>query len=67
MTAELALLDRGVNDLLPNGSRLMERLQSAVSTAVKAPLALATGRWPALYFSQVIKFFMLRLTNELCQ
>ena len=41
MTAEPALLERRVNDLLPNGSRLMARLQSAVSTAVKTPVVAA--------------------------
>jgi hypothetical protein len=41
MTTEPALLERRVNDLLPNGSRLMARLQSAVSTAVKAPVVAA--------------------------
>ena len=41
MMAEPALLERRVNDLLPNGSRLMARLQSAVSTAVKAPVVAA--------------------------
>jgi hypothetical protein len=41
MTTEPALLERRINDLLPNGSRLMARLQSAVSTAVKAPVVAA--------------------------
>jgi hypothetical protein len=40
-TAEPALLERRVNDLLPNGSRLVARLQAAVSTAVKAPVVAA--------------------------
>jgi hypothetical protein len=38
MTTEPALLERRPTTLLPNGSRLVARLQSAVSTAVKAPV-----------------------------
>jgi hypothetical protein len=41
MTAEPALLERKAAALLPNGSRLMARLQSAVSTAVKGPVVAA--------------------------
>jgi type IV secretory pathway VirB10-like protein len=41
MTAEPALLERKATALLPNGSRLMARLQSAVSTAVKGPVVAA--------------------------
>ena len=41
MTAEPALLERRATALLPNGSRLVARLQSAVSTAVKAPVVAA--------------------------
>jgi hypothetical protein len=41
MRAEPALLERKATALLPNGSRLMARLQSAVSTAVKAPVVAA--------------------------
>ena len=41
MTTEPALLERRVNDLLPNGSHLVARLQTAVSTAVKAPVVAA--------------------------
>ena len=41
MTAEPALLERNATALLPNGSRLVARLQSAVSTAVKAPVVAA--------------------------
>jgi hypothetical protein len=41
MTAEPAPLERSANALLPNGSRLMARLQSAVSTAVKGPVVAA--------------------------
>jgi hypothetical protein len=41
MTAEPALLERRAAALLPNGSRLMARLQSAVSTAVKGPVVAA--------------------------
>jgi hypothetical protein len=40
-TAEPALLERKATALLPNGSRLVARLQSAVSTAVKAPVVAA--------------------------
>jgi len=40
-TAEPALLERRATALLPNGSRLVARLQSAVSTAVKAPVVAA--------------------------
>jgi hypothetical protein len=36
-----ALLERRSTALLPNGSRLVARLQSAVSTAVKAPVVAA--------------------------
>ena len=38
---EPALLERRSTVLLPNGSRLVARLQSAVSTAVKAPVVAA--------------------------
>jgi hypothetical protein len=38
---EPSLLARGTNRLLPNGSRLMARFQTAVSTAVKAPVVAA--------------------------
>jgi hypothetical protein len=41
MTAEPALLERRTTAQLPNGSRLVARLQSAVSTAVKAPVVAA--------------------------
>jgi hypothetical protein len=41
MRAEPVLLERRTNDRLPNGSRLVARLQSAVSTAVKAPVVAA--------------------------
>jgi len=41
MTAEPALLERRATALLPNGSRLVARLQSAVSTAVKTPVVAA--------------------------
>jgi hypothetical protein len=41
MTAEPTLLERRATALLPNGSRLVARLQSAVSTAVKAPVVAA--------------------------
>jgi len=41
MTVEPALLERKATALLPNGSRLVARLQSAVSTAVKAPVVAA--------------------------
>ena len=41
MTTEPALLERRATALLPNGSRLVARLQSAVSTAVKAPVVAA--------------------------
>jgi len=41
MTTEPALLERKATGLLPNGSRLVARLQSAVSTAVKAPVVAA--------------------------
>jgi hypothetical protein len=41
MTAEPALLERRATAVLPNGSRLVARLQSAVSTAVKAPVVAA--------------------------
>ena len=41
MPAEPALLERKAAALLPNGSRLMARLQSAVSTAVKGPVVAA--------------------------
>jgi hypothetical protein len=41
MTSEPALLERSATALLPNGSRLVARLQSAVSTAVKAPVVAA--------------------------
>jgi len=41
MTAEPALLERRAPAPLPNGSRLVARLQSAVSTAVKAPVVAA--------------------------
>jgi hypothetical protein len=41
MMAEPALLERKATALLPNGSRLMARLQSAVSTAVKGPAVAA--------------------------
>ena len=41
MTTEPALLERRSTALLPNGSRLVARLQSAVSTAVKAPVVAA--------------------------
>jgi len=41
ITAEPALLERKATALLPNGSRLMARLQSAVSTAVKGPVVAA--------------------------
>ena len=41
MTGEPALLERRATTLLPNGSRLVARLQSAVSTAVKAPVVAA--------------------------
>ena len=41
MTTEPALLERNATGLLPNGSRLVARLQSAVSTAVKAPVVAA--------------------------
>ena len=41
MTTEPALLERRSAALLPNGSRLVARLQSAVSTAVKAPVIAA--------------------------
>ena len=41
MTTEPALLERKVTGLLPNGSRLVARLQSAVSTAVKVPVVAA--------------------------
>src|ERR1035441_6846684 len=40
-TAKPALLERKAIALLPNGSRLVARLQSAVSTAVKAPVVAA--------------------------
>ena len=39
--AEPALLERNAAALLPNGSRLVARLQSAVSTAVKTPVVAA--------------------------
>jgi Bacterial conjugation TrbI-like protein len=38
---EPSFLARGTNRLLPNGSRLMARFQTAVSTAVKAPVVAA--------------------------
>jgi hypothetical protein len=41
MAAEPTLLERKVTALLPNGSRLVARLQSAISTAVKAPVVAA--------------------------
>jgi hypothetical protein len=41
MTAEPAILERKPAALLPNGSRLVARLQSAISTAVKAPVVAA--------------------------
>ena len=41
MATEPTLLERKVTALLPNGSRLVARLQSAVSTAVKAPVVAA--------------------------
>ena len=41
MAVEPAVLERGAAALLPNGTRLMARLQSAVSTAVKAPVVAA--------------------------
>jgi len=41
MTTGPALLERRSTALLPNGSRLVARLQSAVSTAVKAPVVAA--------------------------
>jgi hypothetical protein len=41
MMTEPALLERRSTALLPNGSRLVARLQSAVSTAVKAPVVAA--------------------------
>jgi len=41
MTTEPALLERRSTAFLPNGSRLVARLQSAVSTAVKAPVVAA--------------------------
>ena len=41
VSAELALLERRGNGLLPSGSRLVARLQAAVSTAVKTPVVAA--------------------------
>lgn len=41
MTGEPALLERKAAPLLPNGSRLVARLQSTASTAVKAPVVAA--------------------------
>jgi hypothetical protein len=41
MSTEPALLERRSTALLPNGSRLVARLQSAVSTAVKVPAVAA--------------------------
>ena len=41
MAAEPTLLERKVTAMLPNGSRLVARLQSAISTAVKAPVVAA--------------------------
>jgi type IV secretory pathway VirB10-like protein len=41
MAPEPTLLERKVTALLPNGSRLVARLQSAISTAVKAPVVAA--------------------------
>jgi hypothetical protein len=41
ITTEPALLERRTTGLLPNGSRLVARLQSAVSTAVKVPVVAA--------------------------
>src|ERR1035438_5559939 len=41
MAPEPTLLERKVTALLPNGSRLVARLRSAISTAVKAPVVAA--------------------------
>ena len=41
MAAETAVLERNAAPLLPNGTRLMARLQSAVSTTVKTPVVAA--------------------------
>lgn len=41
MRTEPALLERRINDFLPNGSRLVARLESAVSTAIKTPVVAA--------------------------
>lgn len=41
LSSEPALLERKAAGLLPNGSRLVARLQAAVSTAVKSPVVAA--------------------------
>jgi hypothetical protein len=41
LTTERTLLERKAAGLLPNGSRLVARLQAAVSTAVKSPVVAA--------------------------
>jgi len=41
LTTEPTLLERKAAGLLPNGSRLVARLQAAVSTAVKSPVVAA--------------------------
>jgi hypothetical protein len=41
LTAEAEPLERRAAGLLPNGSRLVARLQAAVSTAVKSPVVAA--------------------------
>jgi type IV secretory pathway VirB10-like protein len=41
VAAEPALLERRATALLPNGARLVARMQSTVSTAVKAPVVAA--------------------------
>jgi len=41
MATETAVLERNAAPLLPNGTRLMARLQSAVSTTVKTPVVAA--------------------------
>ena len=41
LTADTALVERRAAGLLPNGSRLVARLQAAVSTAVKSPVVAA--------------------------
>ena len=41
LPSEPALLERKTAGLLPNGSRLVARLQAAVSTAVKSPVVAA--------------------------